>query len=473
MQRCAVALLLLLALVGDAQGEASGFPFAWSPETDLPLYARFRAEGLPKWQVGIAFPLYLQKVRRNKHSAPVEELRYFEAQRELLRELASSERGADVGEPAAGIRFGMVGDMMWVRDGWGEVLDPELRRHLAGFDVLVGNLETVVSPRFGVPTLVPAPRRFNSPPSLLRGLSAGPGRSLFSALSVANNHTTDFGEPGIRDTIAALDAEGIRWSGVSEAPASPAYAVIDRAGVRVGFLALTYGVNEPEPSSLAPNLLPSPSEVSSDGLAPIRAALAGMARDGVDLRVVSVHWGHEFEYYPTPETMQLARELVRAGADVVMGHHPHVEQPFEVCFVDGYASRLAAQGVRASALAADRGCVLEDGAGRPRKALVAYSLGNFLTQIPATASRVGMLAALRVSRGPDGRVEWRGPEVTLLYNVPAHPRTGARSVVLLDRFAAEGCGGEGCPDDLEPVAAFLRRHLVGVRAPQARTVAVH
>ena len=65
-----------------------------------------------------------------------------------------------------------------------------------------------------------------------------------------------------------------------------------------------------------------------------------MEQEGVDVKIISLHWGHEFETYPTSSQCALAETLVRAGADVVAGSHPHVPQPPEVFLVNGYASSL-------------------------------------------------------------------------------------------------------------------------------------
>jgi len=73
------------------------------------------------------------------------------------------------------------------------------------------------------------------------------------------------------------------------------------------------------------------------------------ARAKADVVVVSLHWGNEYQHLPTKRQRDIARALVAAGCDVILGHHPHVLQPAEVLEVEG------------------------------RKALVAYSLGNFIS----------------------------------------------------------------------------------------------
>src|SRR5262249_57551517 len=76
----------------------------------------------------------------------------------------------------------------------------------------------------------------------------------------------------------------------------------------------------------------------------VSEALAGMAADGAEFRIVSLHWGFEFEFYPDPQIVRAGREFVRAGADLVLGTHPHVIQPMEVCCVSAYEKRYRGAG---------------------------------------------------------------------------------------------------------------------------------
>jgi len=97
-----------------------------------------------------------------------------------------------------------------------------------------------------------------------------------------------------------------------------------------------------------------------------------MSLAGVTFRVVALHWGHEFEGYPTVAQMTLARSLVRAGADLVLGCHSHVAQPAEVLLVNGYQGESEAE---AQALRDVPGCSRMDAPGPARKALVLYGMG--------------------------------------------------------------------------------------------------
>src|SRR5262245_22727763 len=140
---------------------ASHFPYAHSGEPGLPRHLRVRAEGLPLRQALWSAVPYVRKYLSAKFTAPVEEVSYFDGQRGLLRLLAAE-------PPVEGaVRLGMVGDLMWLRNGWLSFLAPEVLGHLNGFDVVLGNLESPVARSFRVPSLLPDYFTYNSPPELV------------------------------------------------------------------------------------------------------------------------------------------------------------------------------------------------------------------------------------------------------------------------------------------------------------------
>jgi hypothetical protein len=145
-----------------------------------------------------------------------------------------------------------------------------------------------------------------------------------------------------------------------------------------------------------------------------------------------------------------------------MGSHPHVVQPLEVCFVNGYERRYGSEDL--PALLARAGCLLEDGTGVARKGLIVYSLGNFATAMFTLHCQTGLLAGLNLARDPLGRVDWHRPELRLVFNVQRDPGTGARRLVFLDDCLAERARrGERCAR-LRAFADFLRAHLLGAPA---------
>ena len=157
----------------------------------------------------------------------------------------------------------------------------------------------------------------------LVGVPAALGPFLDAGVDVvalATNHIMDWGVEGLADTLAQFRERGVETVGAGmtrDEAARP--VVIERAGLRVGFAAFT-----PEQRWTA--------GPDSPGAAPLRFELVKKALDGMadaDVRIISLHWGLEMSSYPTPEDRQLARRIAGTGADLILGHHPHVIQGVE------------------------------------------------------------------------------------------------------------------------------------------------
>lgn len=430
--------------LGDARGieqalslDASCFPYRCGPAPNAPWLTRYRAERRSPVVCALNVFRYLLKYRQKLRVTSAEEARYFQDQRQLVEFL-----GRESGE-AAGASLAMVGDLMWLRTGWDDFLAPEVLDYLNRHTVVLGSLETTIARSMAVPRLLPDYLCYNSPPALLASFRRPDGRSTFTALSVASNHALDHREQGLRETAEFLKEQGILPTGARLHPADRRYVVFRANGITIGFYAAAWGV--PRRRHLASrvhvvdSLAPRPGEAVD--ISPICDALREMAEDGVDFKVVSLHWGFEFELYPDPKLMQIAHEVVRAGADVLMGSHPHVVQPLEVCFVNGYERRYGPLMGHSPAVPLPAGCILRGAPGRPRKALIAYSLGNFTTAMYTLLCRVGAVQTLELYRDrATGDVDWRSPSARLVCNVPKHPATGARRLVFLDSLIAEHPG---------------------------------
>ncbi len=443
------------------------FPYVDSGEPRLPRYLRTRAEGLSLREGLLSGLSYVRKWLGGKWSASPEELRYFDDQRQLLRHL--------VGEPPDpdAARLAMAGDLMWIQRGWSSFVSPGALDHLNSHDVVLANLESVISTRFKVPSLFPDYVSYNSDPALVSSFRRPDGRNTFTALATCNNHSLDRGDQGMLDTLAFLDAQGIAHAGVRRSAEERSFATWQSKGVTFGFHAACWGLNNPTLAAttrlhieVLPGLVPRVKHPVD--LGNVRRALAGMSAAGVDFKIVCLHWGHEFELYPTPDVMQVGREIVRAGADVVMGSHPHVVQPLEVCFVNGYEGRYGERWGPLSALEETTGCVLRDETGVPRKGLLVYSLGNFVTAMFGLHCQIGMTVGLEVKRDPfTGRADWQRPSLRLLHTVQRDARTRGQRLVLLDEYLKERQAIGRRERKLAEMGAVLRRHLLGALAPGA------
>lgn len=234
-------------------------------------------------------------------------------------------------------------------------------------DLSIANLETPVDPAQpygGYPF-------FNAPIALLDALDdAG-----FDVLQTANNHCLDRGRSGALATLAHVREHGFltagTWTSAEERDTPWVVSTLDD-GITVAFLANTYGTNgQPMPPG-EPWLVNwlDEGQMQRD---------VQRARAVADVVIVGLHWGGEYRHAPADWQRQMARSLVEAGADVVMGSHPHVLQPAEVVTVD-------------------------DPLG-PRDGLVLYSLGNFVSNQRTFPRDGGVIARATLQRcGPDVRV---------------------------------------------------------------------
>jgi poly-gamma-glutamate capsule biosynthesis protein CapA/YwtB (metallophosphatase superfamily) len=448
----------------DLARPAGDFPFTHTPEASLPAYARFRAEGMPFGEAFWHGFKYFAKYRNKKFSAPMEEVRYFDAQRKLLRFVA-----VEPLSPAHKLRakLAMVGDLMWIRNDWETFVAKEILDALNRFDAVLGNLETVISPNFKVPSFLPDYMKFNSHPGLVQSFKKHTGGNIFTALSIANNHTMDYSDRGILDTMDFLDSNRILHSGVRKDKAVKRYTTFIRNGIKFGFYAATFGLNdqsEGQRTKLTLNILPglAPETGTAIDISQVRAVLAAMDEEEVDFKIVSLHWGFEYEFYPSPKTMQVGREIVAAGADVIMGSHPHVQQPSEICYVNGYEKRHVRLKDQFPSMVDATGCVLKDARGGARKALILYSLGNFTTAMYTFLCEAGVIQHIQVTKNEaSGEVDWGLPGYQLVYNLRSDPVTQKRSILLMDSYLRENCRQGQCPENIVESVSFLHKHLKG------------
>lgn len=220
------------------------------------------------------------------------------------------------------LRLVFAGDIM-LADGPGRTIaaggDPlaPFAAILGDADFALGNLECPVA-EGGAP-LDNKIATFRAAPAVLPVL-----RGRFHAVSVANNHSGDYGKDAFVETLGRLEQAGLPYVGggrnLGEAH-KPLW--IEQKGLRVAILAY----NEFKPRSFEAGADWPGIAWSEDShvVADIRAARAA----GADLVIPFMHWGWERERQPSERQRQLARLMIDAGADVVVGGHPHVTQGAE------------------------------------------------------------------------------------------------------------------------------------------------
>jgi len=191
----------------------------------------------------------------------------------------------------------------------------------------------------------------------------------FDLLSLANNHALDAGLAGLRSTRAKIEAQGMLHvgSGENEAEAR-APRVIERNGLRIAFLAYV----DPAFTRAADRARPDRPGVAFMDASTLASDIASASAS--DIVIVIMHAGLEYAEEPNDAQRQFARAAVDAGADLVIGHHPHVVQEAELYN------------------------------GKP----ILYSLGNFVFDQgwSEDASR-GLAADIRLGKEGVRRIIWR------------------------------------------------------------------
>lgn len=146
----------------------------------------------------------------------------------------------------------------------------------------------------------------------------------FDVLSVANNHSADWGEDAFIDTLNRLRLSGIVsvGGGIDKEEASNV-KIIERNGAKVGFIAFSdVGPKWFEAKDNKPGILLAKTELVKE--------LVRKAKHQTDYVVVSFHFGNEYETVASSRQEELARSAIDAGANIVVGHHPHVVQKIEL-----------------------------------------------------------------------------------------------------------------------------------------------
>lgn len=205
------------------------------------------------------------------------------------------------------------------KEGAEGVVAPELKRIMKEADIMMVNQEFSFSSRGTA--MEDKEYTFRVP---LENVT------LFTELGIdivtlANNHTLDFGREALKDSFQALEEAGILYAGAGENyDRARKMEVIQVKGKKIGFLAASRVIPVGDwnagksRSGLFTTYDPEPL------LAEIKAG-----KEKCDMLVVYVHWGEERNQYPEEYQKTMARQYIDAGADAVIGSHPHVLQGIE------------------------------------------------------------------------------------------------------------------------------------------------
>ena len=229
----------------------------------------------------------------------------------------------DIAEDAVQLLF--VGDVMLSRNVARSIrennrlfdcLFEPTREIVSRADVAFANLESPISGRGTA--LKGKNYLFNAPPESVKSLAA----SGFKVLSLANNHILDYGPIAMEDTIRLLSEHQLHGIGITEENAPQVPLILEVKGVRLGFLAYCDPVPRYSYAREFYAFLKRPATGDRETLARDIQNL----RPQVDILIVSMHWGIEYQMVPDDHQRALGHFIIDSGADILAGHHQHVQQ---------------------------------------------------------------------------------------------------------------------------------------------------
>jgi len=238
-------------------------------------------------------------------------------------------------------------------------------------DILTANQESMLG---GAEIGVSSYPTFNSPHEVADALV----NSGVDIVSMANNHTLDKGEKGILSATDYLNSIGLPHVGsfLNEEDRKT-IRILDENGIKLAFLSYTYGTNGipvPDGKDFLVNLINRDQMKEEIHRAKLQA----------DVVVMSIHWGNEYQRFPTEEQKDLAHFLANEGVDIIFGSHPHVLQPME--WIE-----------------------TEDG----HKTFVIYSLGNFISGQMWDYKDIGGMVTVEITKHiseTGSRIELASPQ---------------------------------------------------------------
>ena len=227
-------------------------------------------------------------------------------------------------------------------------------------DFVIGNLETTLAGPARRYSGYPA---FNAPDQLADAIKdAG-----FNVITTANNHSLDKGTRGLIRTLDQLDSRGLAHTGTfRSAEERNTICLMEKRGIVLGVVNYTYGTNVQLPSG-------KDYLINYIDLGQMKADIKLANQLGADIVVAALHFGREYKINPDPGQIKLANYLFSAGADLIIGSHPHVLQPHKTYH-------------------------WTNNDGEKKKGVIAYSLGNFISNQRKFPRNHGGILSVKVEK---------------------------------------------------------------------------
>lgn len=235
----------------------------------------------------------------------------------------------------------------------------EVKKFLSSSNLTIGNLETTIA---GQENRYAGYPLFNSPDEYLVALKdAG-----FDILLTANNHSLDRGKKGIVRTIDKISELGMNFIGTYKSQQDrDSIRIFEINGIKLAFLAYTYGLNG--------NNIPNDEEflVNVIDTSLIKQDIRSARKKNAEVVLVYFHFGEEYQRKPSHFQKEIVKHVIDYGADLIVGSHPHVIQPLE--FFTSNKNKIG-------------------------EGIIAYSLGNFLSNQRWRYSDAGVILNLELTK---------------------------------------------------------------------------
>jgi len=270
------------------------------------------------------------------------------------------------------------------------------KKLLGAADISVVNLESLVA---GEEMGLESFPKFNNPVELVENLKS------FSTdiVTNSNNHTMDFGEEGALKSIESIEKAGLMYVGSHKSREDQKdFRVIEKNGIKCAFLSYSathMGDFAPKDKTYLLN------RISGPRFKKLRTDIELLKKEKKpDVIVVSLHYGREFMLYPISYQKEISAYLSDAGADVIIGNHPHVLQPAEWIINS-----------------------------RGKKSFVIYSLGNFYSGQKGVYRQIGGVLSLDIIKNSEKKpgIEIQNPAIDLTY-VDANRKGGYQMYHFLE-----------------------------------------
>lgn len=198
-----------------------------------------------------------------------------------------------------------------------------VKKYIEAADIALGNFETVTA---GGEVGYSGYPRFNTPEEALFALK----EAGFDILSTANNHSLDQGKNGLIKTIDNIHKYGMKNIGTYKEENTILVEEVNQ--IKIGFLSYTYGLNGMDYTLTEDELSFMVNLIDENK---IRSQIEEARAMEVDLIVVFIHWGNEYQREPSNYQLELGEKIIEWGADIILGSHPHVVQKSQIINKDG------------------------------------------------------------------------------------------------------------------------------------------